>query len=147
MGSEHEALLLLIYKSQKLPGVQKLFLYGTRFLQDKTLGRNLFKCDKIMYKCLPLEEMLHFRRSHCSTNSNIGQSIGNQFLVAERNSTSDPVCLFVCLSVPNYVPNFFTSSRRSLRWMSLTKATYLLQQKNKIYYGWLSWAVPHSDLN
>ena len=31
--------------------------------------------------------------------------------------------------------------------MSSTKATYLLQQENKIYYGWLSWAVLHSDLN
>ena len=74
------------------------------------------------------------------------------FLVVERNSTSEPVCLSVCLSVCLYVPNFvpiffFTSSRRSLRWMSLTKAEYLLQQENKIYYGWLSWAVPHSDLN
>ena len=27
----------------------------------------------------------------------------------------------------------FTSSRRSLRWMSLTKATYLLQQESKTY--------------
>ena len=31
--------------------------------------------------------------------------------------------------------------------MSSMKATYLLQQENKIYYGWLSWALPHSDLN
>ena len=73
----------------------------------------------------------------------------NRFLVAERNSTSDPVCLFVCLfvclSVCLFVclfvclsqilsQIFFTSSRRSLRWMSSTKATYLLQQENKIYY-------------
>ena len=59
------------------------------------------------------------------------------------------VCLSVCLSVcPKFCPQFFfKSSRRSLRWMSLTKATYLVQQENKIYYGWLSWAVPHSDLN
>ena len=31
--------------------------------------------------------------------------------------------------------------------MSSMKATYLLQQENKIYYGWLGGAVPHSDLN
>ena len=30
--------------------------------------------------------------------------------------------------------------------MSSTKATYLVQQENKMY-GWLSWAVPHLDLN
>ena len=29
------------------------------------------------------------------------------FLVAECNSASDPVCLFACLSIPNFVPNFF----------------------------------------
>ena len=33
------------------------------------------------------------------------------FLVAERNPTSDPVCLFVCLSVPKFVPNLFLHHR------------------------------------
>ena len=45
------------------------------------------------------------------------------------------VCLSVCPSICLSVPNFFTSSRRSLRWMSSMKATYLLQQENDIYYG------------
>ena len=35
-------------------------------------------------------------------------------------------------------------SGRSLRWMSSTKATYLLQQENKINDEWLSSAVQHS---
>ena len=40
-----------------------------------------------------------------------------------------------------------TSSRRSLRLMSSTKATYLLLQKYKTHNKRLSWAVPHSELN
>ena len=55
-------------------------------------------------------------------------------------------CMSVCLSVcPKFCPKFFfTSSRRSLRWMSSTKATHL-QQENETNSGWLSWAVPHSE--
>ena len=37
----------------------------------------------------------------------------------------------------------FTLWRRSLRWMSSMKATYLLQQENKTNNGRLRWAVPH----
>ena len=39
------------------------------------------------------------------------------------------------------------SGAMSMRSMSLTKATYLLQQENKTNIGRLSLAVPHSDLS
>ena len=38
-------------------------------------------------------------------------------------------------------------SMRSFCWMSLMKATYLLQQENETNNWWLNWALPHSELN
>ena len=55
------------------------------------------------------------------------------------------LCLSVCLSVPNFVPIFFYIIEEVIEVDELDEGN--MQQENKIYYGWLSWAVPHLDLN
>ena len=77
----------------------------------------------------------------------------------EAASLYNPFCPWLCLSqcLSLCLCNKFwglwlvknanvKSSWRLLRWMSSTKATYLLQQENITNEERLSWAMPHSDL-
>ena len=50
----------------------------------------------------------------------------------------------VYLFVPNFVPIFFYIIEEVIEVDELDEGN--MQQENKIYYGWLSWAVPHLDL-
>ena len=91
------------------------------------------------YRLLPFQSLtIYFKcaNSTLTQNASIKDNFDKgafKYSVSAFYYATQHLTLYVCLSVcPKF---FFTSSMRSLRWMSSTKATYLLQQENKIYFG------------